>query len=74
MSIKCRFCGSINLIFEKWVHNGKIQGTTFHYKAICHDCRKSYHIERCKEVFDAVKDQEWKTKKKKREERTQSLF
>lgn len=62
--IKCRWCNSDNMRFEKWVHDGQIQGTTFHIKAICLNCRKSFNIPRNKEAFELTKNQGWKRKSK----------
>jgi hypothetical protein len=66
--MKCRYCGNTIKHFEKFVHNGPVQGKTYHYRAYC-ECGKSYYTKRTAEIYRAVKDQEWKhgsaVKKKK---------
>lgn len=39
-------------------------GQGYHYKVSCLDCRKSYHVERCKEIYEKVKDLPWLKSKK----------
>lgn len=55
----CRHCKSSNTEFIKTLGFGKKQGNVYHYKLICEDCGKTYHVKRCKEVFDKVKDSKW---------------
>lgn len=62
----CRKCGSGRLTFRKFLHNGPVQGTSYHYRAYCGDCRFSYHVARTKHVYEQVKDQPWCTKKRRR--------
>lgn len=63
--MECRKCKSRNLKFAKLVHEGPKQGKSYHYRAWCQDCGFGYHVERCKEVFDKVRDIPWSYKKQK---------
>ena len=60
-----KLCSHANLRYEKWVHNGPIQGKTLHFKEICKDCGSRKNVPRTKEIFDIVKDQPWHHKKSK---------
>src|SRR5437660_757131 len=55
----CRKCDSTNVWFTKHIHEGKIQGKTFHYKLWCVNCGAVYNTPRTKDVYEAVKDQQW---------------
>jgi len=60
--MNCRYCGSPNITYYKQINEGKIQ-QQFHYGIICLSCKKNYKVERSKEVYEKVKDQEWKLSK-----------
>ena len=58
----CRNCDSSNLKYEKWIHYGRKQGKTFHYKVICLNCGKRYHVKRSKRIYEKVKWENWRYK------------
>lgn len=61
--MKCRNCDSDNLEFSKWITWGENAGKSYHYRCKCLDCKKSYHVERNKEVFEEVKNLSWRVSK-----------
>jgi hypothetical protein len=64
-TMKCKFCESEDLIFKKLIgldHDGKTP--IFQYWAYCNNCHKSFSPKRNRQIFDIVKDQEWKLSKR----------
>lgn len=51
--------------YEKWVHNGKAQGKSFHYKEVCDLCGRRRCVPRTKELFELLKTVQWHHKAKK---------
>ena len=62
-SMVCRFCGSRDVRYSKFLCFGKIQGKVFHYKLICNSCNKQYYIKRAKQIYDIIKFQNWEKSK-----------
>ena len=54
----CKFCGSFELSFQKWVFVER-KHKVFHYKAVCNSCKKTYFVKRSKKVYQIVKNQNW---------------
>lgn len=57
--MNCRYCKSNSLFFTKHLNWGPKMGNCYHYKVHCKSCHKSYNVERCKEIFDKIKDKNW---------------
>lgn len=45
--------------YQKWVHNGPIQGVTFHIKKVCHKCGIGKYVPRTKETYLLTKNDTW---------------
>lgn len=57
--ITCRKCGSDKVFFTKHINWGPVAGNVYHYKLHCDSCHTKYNLERCKEIYEQVKDLDW---------------
>lgn len=57
--IKCRFCGSEINKFTKHINFGFKGGFSYHFRAHCEKCKKTYNIKRTREIFEKIKDDGW---------------